>query len=215
MLLVFGNSLMPRPKGQTLTEKDIVDTAIALLEREGESALGVNRIARELGIQPPSIYNHIAGNGALRLAVCTEGYRRATAFVTEQVLGIEEPTLALKTAAYAQRSFAKAHPNLYHVTTSTPFQLHQPEFTPFFNAEVEFYTGILKPFDLSPDDIVHIIRIFQASIHGFIQAEQVGLFVLSQSIDESFERLINTLLDGFVQQQMKHRHGSKRKPKSS
>lgn len=206
---------MARPKGQTLTEKDIVDIAIALLEQEGESALGVNRIARELGIQPPSIYNHIAGNGALRLAVCVEGYRRAAAFVMKQVLEIKEPTLALKTAAYAQRSFAKTHPNLYRVTTTTPFQLDQPEFTQLLNAEVEFYTGLLKPFDLSPDDVVHIIRIFQASIHGFIQAEQVGLFVLSQSVDESFERLTNTLLNGFVQQQMKHRHVSKRKSKSS
>lgn len=215
MLLVLSVPFMPRPKGQTLTEKDIVDTAIALLEEEGESALGVNRIARELGIQPPSIYNHIAGNGALRLAVCIEGYRRAATFVTGQVFGIKEPTLALKTAAYAQRSFAKANPNLYRVTTTTPFQLDRPEFTQLFNAEVEFYTGLLTPFELSPDDVVHVIRIFQAAIHGFIQAEQVGLFVLSQSVDESFERLINTLLDGFVQQQMKHRHGSKRKSKSS
>jgi len=202
---------MPRPKGQTLTEKDIVDTAIALLEREGESALGVNRVARELSIQPPSIYNHIAGNGALRFAVSIEGYRRASEFVMQRVSGIEEPTLALKVAAHAQRDFAKAHPNLYSVTTTTPFQLEQPESTHLLTAEIEFYAGLLKPFDLSTDDIVHTIRILQASIHGFIQAEQVGLFVLSQSIDESFERLINILLNGFVQQQMNHRRGSKHK----
>ncbi|MBD2071343.1 TetR/AcrR family transcriptional regulator [Leptolyngbya sp. FACHB-671] len=184
---------MPRPKGQTLTEKDIVDAAIALLEREGEPALGVNRVARELGIQPPSLYNHIAGNEALRLAVAVEGYRRTAEFVTQQVADIEEPTLALKTVAHALRSFAKSYPRLYAVTTTNPFKLDHPEFAQYLTSAVEFYTTLLKPFDLCADDIVHTIRILLASIHGFIQAEQVGLFVFSQSVDESYERMINTL----------------------
>jgi len=68
--------------------------------REGESAPRVNRVAREFGIQPPSLYNHIAGNKALRLAVAVI-YRRAADFVMQQVAGIEEPILVLKTAATA------------------------------------------------------------------------------------------------------------------
>lgn len=194
---------MPRPKGQTLTEKDIVNAAVALLEREGEAALGVNRVARELGIQPPSIYNHIAGNEALRVAVAVEGYRRASEFVMEEVQGVEAPILALKTAAHALRRFAKTHPRLYAVTTTNPFRLDHPDFSQLLNAAVEFYAGLLKPFNLSADDVVHTVRILQASIHGFIQAEQVGLFVLSQLVDESYERIINTLLNGAAQQQMK------------
>jgi AcrR family transcriptional regulator len=195
---------MPRPKGQTLTKKEIVDAAIVLLEREGESALGVNRVARELGIQPPSIYNHIAGNEALRLAVAVEGYRQTFTFVVHQVTGVAEPLLALVTAAHALRSFAKAHPRLYSITTTNPFRLDHLEFAQLLNAAVEFYAGLLKPFNLSPNDVVHTVRIFQSAIHGFIQAEHVGLFVLSQSVDESYERLINTLLDGLVQQQANH-----------
>ncbi|MBD2771774.1 TetR/AcrR family transcriptional regulator [Iningainema tapete] len=202
---------MPRSKGQTLTEKDIVDAAIALLEREGESALGVNRVAREIGIQPPSLYNHIAGNEALRLAVAIEGYRRAAEFVRQQVTAVEEPILALKTVAHALRDFAQTHPRLYAMTTTNPFKLDHPEFAQHLNCAIEFYTGLLKPLDLSPDDVVHTIRIFQASIHGFIQAEQAGLFVLSQSVNESYERMINTLLDGLVRQHIQHRRRPKQK----
>ena len=55
---------MGRPKGQTLSVAVIVAAAIACLEREGDSALGVNRIARLLGIQPPSMYKHFDGNAA-------------------------------------------------------------------------------------------------------------------------------------------------------
>ncbi len=55
---------MGRPKGQALSVAVIVEAAIACLEREGDSALGVNRIARLLGIQPPSMYKHFDGNAA-------------------------------------------------------------------------------------------------------------------------------------------------------
>lgn len=199
---------MPRPKGQTLTESDVVDAAIALLERGGESVLGVNRVARELGIKPPSLYNHIAGNEALDLAVSIEGYRRIAEFVVQEASHVEEPITALRTAAHAQRDFAKRHPRLYAFTTTHSIPVENKDFAQQLNDEFEFFARLLRPFDLSADDIVHTIRIFQASIHGFIQAENAGLFVLAQSIDESFERLLDTLLSGLVQQLTQH-HGDR------
>ena len=203
---------MPRPKGQTLTEKDIVDAAIGLIEREGESALGVNRVARELGIQPPSLYNHIAGNGALRVAISIEGYRRIAEFVVQQVADVEDPIIALRTSANAQRRFAKRHPRLYAFTTTHPLPMNHPDFAQQLNNELEFYAKLLRPFDLSADDIVHTIRILQASIHGFIRAEQVGLFVLSQPVDESYERMLDTLLSGLLQQLTNHHPNQNQKP---
>lgn len=48
---------MGRPtKENSLTKQDVIAAAIACLEKEGESALGVNRVARELNIKPPAIY---------------------------------------------------------------------------------------------------------------------------------------------------------------
>lgn len=44
----------------------VIAAAIACLEQEGESALGVNRVARELNIKPPAIYKHLDGNAGLR-----------------------------------------------------------------------------------------------------------------------------------------------------
>jgi len=43
---------MGRPtKEKSLSQKDIIATAIKLVKDEGEAALGVNRVARELGIR--------------------------------------------------------------------------------------------------------------------------------------------------------------------
>lgn len=61
---------MGRPtKENSLTKQDVIAAAIACLEKEGESALGVNRVARELNIKPPAIYKHLEKNAGLRRAV--------------------------------------------------------------------------------------------------------------------------------------------------
>ncbi len=50
---------MGRPtKENSLTQQDVIEAAIACLDQEGESALGVNRVARELSIKPPAIYSN-------------------------------------------------------------------------------------------------------------------------------------------------------------
>src|SRR5512146_876531 len=49
-----------------LTRAAVVQAAAALLNAEGVEALTINRLARELGIQPPSLYNHIDGMPGLR-----------------------------------------------------------------------------------------------------------------------------------------------------
>ena len=58
---------MGRPtKENSLNPQDVIEAAISCLDKEGESALGVNRVARELGIIPPAIYKHLNGNAELR-----------------------------------------------------------------------------------------------------------------------------------------------------
>jgi AcrR family transcriptional regulator len=50
---------MGRPlKENSLTPQDVVQAAITCLDQEGELALGVNRVARALGVKPPAIYKH-------------------------------------------------------------------------------------------------------------------------------------------------------------
>jgi AcrR family transcriptional regulator len=51
---------MPRPKnGPLLSVSQIIQTARELLEREGETALTMRRLARELRVDPMALYYHI------------------------------------------------------------------------------------------------------------------------------------------------------------
>ena len=44
-----------------LDKVTVIQTAAALVNAEGVEALTLGRLARELGIQTPSLYNHIDG----------------------------------------------------------------------------------------------------------------------------------------------------------
>lgn len=189
---------MPRPKGQTLTQKDIVCAAIACIQKEGESALGVNRVARELGIQPPSLYNHIAGNDELRRLVVVEGWRRIAACLPSAT-EIEDGRERLKKSAYRFRRFVQENSSLYAVLMRYKLDLSVPEFAAIFGQVIKFYSEILEPLGFSSDEIVHTSRLATSVMHGFVSVEQAGLFTYSLSTDESFEWIVNTVIDALEQ----------------
>src|SRR2546423_15137507 len=49
-----------RPRQPILSRLRIVEVATAILDREGLDALSTRRLARELGVRAPSLYNHFA-----------------------------------------------------------------------------------------------------------------------------------------------------------
>ncbi|MBB1244011.1 TetR/AcrR family transcriptional regulator [Streptomyces durbertensis] len=49
---------MARPRKPLLSRERIVDTALALVDEEGLAAVSTRRLAAELGVSGPSLYNH-------------------------------------------------------------------------------------------------------------------------------------------------------------
>lgn len=54
-----------RPRTAVLNRGLILDTALRLLDERGEQGAGIRDIARELGVRPSALYNHIAGQDDL------------------------------------------------------------------------------------------------------------------------------------------------------
>ncbi|MEV0247300.1 TetR/AcrR family transcriptional regulator C-terminal domain-containing protein [Nocardia sp. NPDC050712] len=50
---------MARPRRPLLSRDRIVETALALVDAEGLTAVSSRRLAAELGVQGPSLYNHV------------------------------------------------------------------------------------------------------------------------------------------------------------
>lgn len=51
-----------RPKSPILSRDRIFETALQLLDERGENGAGMREIARELGVGPSALYNHVSGH---------------------------------------------------------------------------------------------------------------------------------------------------------
>ena len=60
---------MARPRTPLLSRDGIVAAALALVDAEGLEALSTRRLAAELGVSGPSLYNHVATKDELIDAV--------------------------------------------------------------------------------------------------------------------------------------------------
>lgn len=186
---------MGRPvKEKSLTRQDVIDAAIACLEKEGESALGVNRVARALGIKPPAIYKHLDGNAALRRAVVLVIWRRYLTLCQEQTAGLSEPQELLQAGARATRNFACSYPALYKVMMQ--FQLHptDPEAAAIIQESLSLFKRSLQLYELNDDQLIDAMRMVNAAVYGFITLEQAGLMTLDRSTDASYDVMLSALI---------------------
>jgi len=102
---------MARPRQALLTRERIVDAASALVDKEGLDALSMRRLATELGVQGPSLYNHFGTKAEIVDAVADAVIER----VDLTVFGVYEWPEALRRWArsyhgvLAQRRSASGH----------------------------------------------------------------------------------------------------------
>ncbi|MCP2288691.1 TetR/AcrR family transcriptional regulator [Nocardia amikacinitolerans] len=112
---------MARPRHPLLTRARIVATALALLDAEGMAAVSTRRIAAELGVQGPSLYNHVGTKDELIDAIADTvlGEVDTRMFAA---LGPENSDwrTALWDWAYSYRAAMAAHPNIVPALAGGP-----------------------------------------------------------------------------------------------
>ena len=102
----------------TLRASEIVEAARRILERDGESALTMRRLAADLGMKAPSLYKHFSDKEAVEVELIAIAFEEtAEAFEAAVAGGAQRPITAL---AEAYRAYARAHPHLYRLMTDRP-----------------------------------------------------------------------------------------------
>jgi AcrR family transcriptional regulator len=186
---------MGRPtKEKSLTQQDVVRAAIACLDAEGEAALGVNRVARALGIKPPAIYKHLDGNAGLRRAVALAIWRSYLTDCEQQTADLTEPEALLRAGARLTRSFAQRYPARYGVMMHYQMRPTDPEEAEIIGASLRFLQRSLQLYELNENGLIDVMRMINAAVYGFIIREQSELMTLTRSADASFEVMLEALL---------------------
>lgn len=169
----------------------ITQAAAALVDANGLASLTLARLATDLCVAPPSLYKHVAGLDELLIRVGTLAFSRLADELTAVALG-RSGRSALVGIAQAYRRFAIEHSGLYSLTHVAP-ERGSAE----LNAQVARAIGVLeaavKSYGVPDSRSVHAIRMIRAGLHGFADIERRGGFQLPQSVDASFDVLVDAL----------------------
>lgn len=182
-----------------LDRTTVVLAAAVLADTEGPEALTLARLAAELGVRVPSLYNHIDGQEGLQRALALLGLQELGARLTQAVLG-KSRDAAIKGLARAYRAFATARPGLYATTLKAP-AAGDTAWDAAAKTLLDILFAVLAAYGLEGDEALHAIRGIRSLLHGFVSLEAAGGFGLPLQRDESFERLLDLYISGLHQQE--------------
>jgi AcrR family transcriptional regulator len=151
-----------RPREPILSRRRIVEVAISILDSAGPDALSTRRLARELGVRAPSLYNHFATKEEILDAVGDE----IIAQVDLSIFGRAHWATALTEWARAYRRALAAHPNL------VPFVARGPALRPAALALADAVYGGLVDAGWPPSYATRI----GAAMRYFVAGSALGSF---------------------------------------
>ena len=102
-----------------LTREQVVAVAAELADAHGLEQVTLAQVAKQVGVQLPSLYNHIDGLPGLRRELTLVGLRQLCDAISRAAIGKagDEAVLAI---AQAYRHYVLAHPGVYAATVQAP-----------------------------------------------------------------------------------------------
>jgi AcrR family transcriptional regulator len=150
----------PREK---LSRERIVDAALRLMDAEGLEAVSMRRVARELGVEAMSLYNHVESKEDILDSIC------------ERVMSdFEFPDPAgdwaedCRRGARAWRRLLQAHPDVMRLFASE----RRPARSIDSLRPMEFALRLLRGAGLNDRDTAQAFHAFGGYIQGFVMMEQ-------------------------------------------
>lgn len=174
-----------------LDAEAVVAAAAQVADEDGLDALSLARLAAELGVRPPSLYEHVGGLGDLRRRLGVRGARELAAVIQAAAAGRARGD-ALRAIARVYRTYAHEHPGTYAALQRAPAP-DDDEALAAAAQVVEVVLAVLRGYGLEGDDAVHATRIVRSALHGFVALEAVGGFGIDLDLDESYARLVDAL----------------------
>ncbi len=180
-----------QPRKLRLDTTTVVQAAVELIEAEGPDALSLGRLAKQLDVQTPSLYNHIAGLPGLQRELALLSTRDLGERIGTAAIGKSGSTAVLAVAE-AYRAYVKDHYGLYMMGVrsseqQTPIDV---ELQAAQERVVQIALAVVGSFGLQGEDALHAVRGLRSIVHGFATLEVAGGFGLPLDCDESFHRLI-------------------------
>lgn len=185
------------PRKARLDKAAVVRAAAELINADGLDALSLARLAEQLGVQTPSLYNHIDGLPGLYRGLALMNTRELGERLGNAVVGKSGPD-AVRALAQAYRAFIKESPGVYLLglrSAANGMEI-DAELSAAQERVVLIGLAVLASFGLKGKDALHALRGLRSVVHGFATLEVAGGFGLPLDCDESFRRVVDVLIRG-------------------
>ncbi|MCT8334932.1 TetR/AcrR family transcriptional regulator [Leptospira sp. 85282-16] len=184
-----------RPKkGQIqITRQLVLDGAWDLIMEEGFAEFRLAGLAEKLGIRTPSLYNHIQDLEDVRREMKRRSLQILADSLSSKIRNSDQGSLVISQFLNAYRGFAKTHPHMYPLTIESTES--DPELKPLGDRILMICMEVFRLESLD-EMAVHRIRILRSLLHGFIVLEMVGGFGRKESIEDSFQKITESLVSG-------------------
>jgi AcrR family transcriptional regulator len=183
---------MGRRRG--LSRAVVVDTAAQLADRDGLDVLTLGAVAAELGVRPPSLYNHVDGLRGLRRDLALRGVGEMGERLRNAAVG-RAGADALVAVAAAYRDYARERPGLYAALQRAP----EPGDDELRGAAARLLApvlAVLGGYGLEEADAIHAARALRSALHGFVELERLGGFGIDLDLGESYRWMVAALSAG-------------------
>lgn len=151
----------PDESGQHLSVERILDTALAIVDRDGMTALSMRRLGRELRVDPMAVYHHIPNKQALIRGLVQRVFREMSVSPTTGDWKTD-----VRNWAHAYRNVARTHSNLIiYIVTNIDAAVEGAL------ATTEALYVALESAGMSPRDTVRAADLIVDYVHGVILPE--------------------------------------------
>ena len=181
-------------KHRGLSRAVVVDTAARLADQDGLDALTLGAVAADLGVRPPSLYNHVDGLGGLRRDLALRGVGELGERLRDAAVG-RAGADALGAVAAAYRDYARARPGLYQALQRAP-DPGDAELAAAAARLLHPVLAVLAGYGCEGAAAIHAARTLRSALHGFVELERLGGFGIDLDIDESYRWMVASLSAG-------------------
>jgi AcrR family transcriptional regulator len=184
-------------KRRRLNRERVIAKAVEMADEAGDpSAISLTALAEALNVQPPSLYNHVAGLADLQVTLAIAGLRLLLADLRQAAAGLTGRD-AITHMADAYRRFAHEHPGIYPLIIRAPSP-DESALSALSQEMIQMLLLVMASLGLHGDEAIHAIRGLRATLHGFVSLEAAEGYKLPQDPDESFRRLVAAYLEGVL-----------------
>jgi len=178
------------PARRRLDRETVVETAEALVDRDGWEFLTMTALASKLGVRGPSLYNHVKSVEALLDAVQTRALAALGSELQRAAMGKSGPQ-GLHALATALRTFAAEHPGRYELAMSEP--IDRDAVRSASAAAGDALSAVVESFGV-PELSRDLSFIALSTLHGVLALDRAGLFRGSVDATAMYDRAIELVV---------------------